>query len=394
MSAVLPGATLGLIGGGQLGALFAAAARRMGYRVLLLEPDAMCPASYLAHEHLACAYDDAAALDSMGRRCAAVTTEFENVPATSLEYLTQHGLVRPGARAIAIAQDRILEKSFLRDAGIATARFAVIESIADIHAALPWIGAPAVLKSARMGYDGKGQSRLDAVGDVVRAYEDVGGSRCVLEERIDLACEISIVLARGADGEVRCYAAAENRHRGGILDLSLVPARINNALAQRATEIAGRIAVALDYVGVLTVEFFLTRDGRLLVNELAPRPHNSGHWTLDAAETSQFEQQVRALCGLPLGATRHYGAAVMVNLLGELWRDGRPPAWEYVLACPDARLWLYGKREARQGRKMGHYTCRASSVADALRLAEDIHLRLEGEGASGRLNDGEKAYLA
>ncbi len=392
MNAILPGATLGLIGGGQLGALFATAARHMGYRVLLLEPDASCPASHVAHEHLACAYDDEAALTSMARRCAAVTTEFENVPAASLAHLARYLPVRPAAEAVAIIQDRVREKSFLRDAGFATARFAAIESEADIHAALPWIGTPAVLKSARLGYDGKGQSVLDAATGVRRAYQEIGGGRCVLEERIELACEISIILARGHDGEVRRYAATENRHRNGILDMSLAPARIDARLAQRAAEIAEQIAMALNYVGVMAVEFFVARDGRLLVNELAPRPHNSGHWTLDAAISSQFEQQVRALCGLPLGETRHHSAFAMVNLLGELWRDGRPPAWEYVLASPDTRLWLYGKREARRGRKMGHYTCRAASVAEALRLAEDIQTRLQS--VSSQPNDGVTAHAA
>ena len=372
---ILPGATLGLLGGGQLGRMFVFAARSMGYRVIVLDPDADCPAGQVADRHLAAAYDDEHAMELLARECAAVTTEFENVPAASLEYLAARVPVRPGANAVAIAQDRALEKAFLREHGLATARFAIVDDAEAIESALREVGAPALLKTTRLGYDGKGQERIDDLDSAQRAFAALGGVSCVLEERVALQREISVVLGRGADGEVRCYPVTENWHRDGILDISLAPARVADETRTHAISMAAAIAAKLDYCGVLAVEFFVCSDGRLLVNEFAPRPHNSGHWTLDAASTSQFEQQVRALCGLPLGEPHAHGAAAMVNLLGDLWRGAQAPAWEKILRQPGAKLHLYGKQGARAGRKMGHLTCLGETPEMALESA----LRLKGE---------------
>ena len=372
---IQPGATLGLLGGGQLGRMFVLAARALGYRVTVLDPDADSPAAQVADHHLAAAYDDESALEQLVRECAAVTTEFENVPAASLEFLAARVPVRPGASAVAIAQDRALEKRFLRDNGLATARFAIVDGAAAIASAVREVGAPALLKTTRLGYDGKGQARVDDLDAAQKAFVELGSVPCVLEERVALEREISVVLARGADGEVRCYPVTENRHRDGILDVSLAPARVAEDVAMSAIAIATTIAAKLDYCGVLAVEFFICTDGRLLVNEFAPRPHNSGHWTLDAAATSQFEQQVRALCGRPLGDSRTHAAAAMVNLLGDIWDGAHSPAWEGVQRRPGARLHLYGKREARPGRKMGHVTCIGDTAE--LVLNDAVHIKRE-----------------
>lgn len=369
---ILPGATLGLLGGGQLGRMFTAVARTRGYEVMVLDPDPASPAAQFASEHLCADYGDTAALDRLAGRCAAVTVEFENVPATVLERLVQRCVVRPGSRALAVCQERIAEKGFLQESGFPTARHEAVRSAADLERALDRIGMPALLKSSRLGYDGKGQHAVNAREEAAVAFAALGERECVLEERIDLATEVSVVLARGADGTVVPFPVSENTHRNGILDTSLVPARIPEALAGQATRMAGEIAAALDYVGVLAVEFFIDRAGRLLVNELAPRPHNSGHYTMDACLVSQFEQQLRALCGLPLGDPGLVRAAAMVNILGDLWEGGEPD-WSAVLAAPDARLHLYGKREPRRGRKMGHYTC----LADNAVQAGDAALRIQ-----------------
>ena len=369
---ILPGATLGILGGGQLGRMFVVAARTMGYRVIVLDPDPESPAVTLADGFLAAPYDDPQALAQLARECAAVTVEFENIAAASLEYLAGFVPVRPSASAVAIAQDRAREKTFLRDHGFATARFEVVSDADELAPALRRIGTRALLKTTRLGYDGKGQARVEDLASARRGFAQMGGATCVLEELVPLETEISVVLARGTEGEILCYPVTENRHRDGILDLSLVPARIESETGRRAVAVAADIAVKLDYCGVLAVEFFVCRDGRLLVNEFAPRPHNSGHWTLDAAATSQFEQQVRALCGLPLGDTRLLSPAAMVNLLGDLWRDGKAPAWDRILRHPAVKLHLYGKTQARPGRKMGHYTCLGETPEAALNLASEI----------------------
>lgn len=369
---ILPPSTLGLLGGGQLGRMFALAARTMGYRVVVLDPDPDSPAGALADIHLCTDYRDRAALERMGRACAAVTTEFENVPAESLEFLAQFCPVRPGAAAVEIAQDRRREKAFLQSKGFATAPFIAVEKHADLAVAFQCVGAPALLKTARMGYDGKGQAKVNSRAGLEVAFEQLGAAPCVLEAWLPLQTEISVVVARGADGEVAAFPAAENRHADGILDISVAPAQVAAELAGKALETATAIAAALDYCGVLAVEFFVLDDGRLLVNEIAPRPHNSGHYTLNACLTSQFEQQVRTLAGLPLGAPDLLRPAAMVNLLGDLWRDGQEPPWGIVLSQPRAKLHLYGKGEARPGRKMGHFNVLAESADAALRAALEL----------------------
>lgn len=364
---IFPDAMLGMLGGGQLGRMFTLAAHSMGYRVTVLDPDPLSPAGAIADVHLKAAYQDIEALQQLADSCAAVTTEFENVPAESLRWLASHCAVRPAGDAVAIAQDRIREKAFVRSCGIEVAPYAVIEKDTELDVADAAL-FPGILKRARFGYDGKGQARVANVAEAKKAFADMGAESCVLEQRIALKCEISAVVARGADGLGRGFPIAENRHRNGILDVSIVPARVTPELAQRAEQWALKIAEKLDYCGVLAVEFFVTADGQLLVNEMAPRPHNSGHYTLDACATSQFEQQVRTLCGLPLGDTRLLAPVVMVNLLGEAWQRGQPQ-WERVFLAPEAKLHLYGKHEARAGRKMGHYTMLGASADAALQKA-------------------------
>jgi 5-(carboxyamino)imidazole ribonucleotide synthase len=365
-----PGATLGLLGGGQLGRMFTVAARTLGYRVTVLDPDAHSPAAEFATGHLDTAYTDPAALEELARTCAAVTTEFENAPAEALDAIAARTVVRPSGSAVAIAQDRRREKGFFRDHGFPVGAFAVVESAADVEDALAQVGLPALLKTARFGYDGKGQARIDTAADLARRFAEWKQVPCVLERLLALELEISVVLARSADGATAAFPVAENRHSGGILDVSLAPARIGPAVAREAAAIASRLAAALDYVGVLAVEMFVV-DGRLLLNEIAPRPHNSGHYTIDACRTSQFEQQVRVLCGLPLGDPSQHSPAVMLNLLGDIWREGTP-RWEKVLRHAGAHLHLYGKREARPGRKMGHVTV----CEDTLQRALDVALAI------------------
>lgn len=373
---ILPGATLGVLGGGQLGRMFAVAARTLGYRVAVLDADPDSPAAQFADVHLCAPYDDERALQALATQCAAITTEFENVPAHTLHVLGGLGIVRPPPAAVAIAQDRISEKRFLREHGFPVGRFAVIETETHVAAAAAAVGYPAILKSSRLGYDGKGQVPVAAAHAVAGAFAKLGRVPCVLEERIDLAVEISAIIARRASGEVVAFPVAENEHTDGILDVSIVPARVKSALAKEAIAITTAIAERLHYCGVLALEFFVSRDGQLLVNEMAPRPHNSGHYTVDACVTSQFEQQVRTLCDLPLGDARLLSPAVMVNILGDMWRGGQPPAWDQVLTHPQTKLHLYGKRAARPGRKMGHFTCLAPEVDQALALALSIRQAL------------------
>lgn len=370
---ILPGSTLGVLGGGQLGSMFTAAARTLGYRVTVLDPDPRSPAARFADRHLCASYDDQAALIELGKTCAAVTLEFENVPAQSLEFLAAMCVVRPAARALAIAQDRGAEKTFLQQHGFPVAPFIPVRDAQALQRQdFPF---PALLKRSRLGYDGKGQAEVGNRGEAIAAFYEFNQEPCILEQRLPLQQEISVILARGADGEVACYPVAENQHQHGILDLSIAPARISAALASQATEMAAQLARRLDYCGVLAVEFFVLPGDKLIINEIAPRPHNSGHYTLDACVTSQFEQQVRALCGLPLGGTRLLSPAVMVNLLGGLWARGEP-RWEDLLQHPQAKLHLYGKSEPRAGRKMGHFTYLDESVEQALAVAVEIKMKL------------------
>ena len=359
---ILPGATIGMLGGGQLGRMFTVAARTMGYRVVVFDPDPASPAGAIADEHVAAGYDDVAALRRMGERCAVVTTEFENIPARALRELADSTVVCPSADAVEKTQNRIREKRFIRDAGLKTAPFAVIESRGDIDALPDDFTFPAILKIAEFGYDGKGQVVVSSKEETSAAFTELGEAACVLEQRIDLALEVSVVLARSADGAVSCFPVAENEHRDGILHRTSVPAAIDEALQQAAQRQAIHLAEQLGYCGVMAVEFFVDRDGELLVNEIAPRTHNSGHYTLDACITSQFEQQLRAICGLPFGATTLLSPVAMINLLGDLWQGGDPD-WAGLLAHPAVKLHLYGKAEARPGRKMGHFCWLGDDIA-------------------------------
>jgi len=359
-----------MLGGGQLGRFFVLAARELGYHTWVLDPDQSSPAGDVAHRHLVAGYDDPAALDELATGCAAVTTEFENVPAAALARLARSTVVHPSADAVATCQDRIAEKTFLRDHGLGHAPFAVLRGAGDLDA-VPESLFPGILKVARFGYDGRGQVPVETRDELAAAFAALGGVDTVLEQRVPLELEVSVVLARDAGGAVRAYPPAENRHVGGILDTSIVPAAISDELRDTATALAVEVASALSFVGTLAVELFVS-GGRLLVNEIAPRPHNSGHFTLDGCVTDQFEQQLRALCGLPLGDPRSHSATVMVNLLGDRWFDGgreREPDWSALLAVPELRLHLYGKATPRPGRKMGHLTVVAPDRAAALAAA-------------------------
>lgn len=372
---ILPGAMLGVLGGGQLGRMFVHAAQAMGYRVTVLDPDPHAPAGAAADRHLCAAFDDAAALDELATTCAAVTTEFENVPAESMRCLAGKVRVAPSADAVAIAQDRIREKNFFRDAGLGVVPFAVLRNGADITAESCAGCLPGILKTARLGYDGKGQVRVATVDDVRAAFAALKGVECILEKRVDLACEVSVVLARTDDGAVRCFPVGENQHRNGILDLTIVPARVSPAIAATAVDMATRLATALGYVGTLGVEMFVLQDDMVLINEIAPRPHNSGHYTQDATVCSQFDQQVRALCGLPLADPALMSPVAMLNVMGDMWAAGTPD-WAAVMAHDGSRLHLYGKREARPARKMGHINVLAHDAASAVAAAESLRRAL------------------
>ncbi len=392
---ILPPATLGMLGGGQLGRFFVSAAHEMGYKVWVLDPDPHSPAGLIADRHLVAAYDDYVALDALGSECATVTTEFENVPADTLDYLTKFIPVHPAASAVAVCQNRIAEKTFLADNGLPHGPFAVIRSEDDVRSASAGL-FPAILKVARFGYDGKGQARVADGEEAVAAFQHFKGEPCVLEKMLALDYEVSVVLARDEAGNVRVFPAGENRHRNGILDVTMAPAQASacprEGVPMSAQEIAGRIAGKLGYVGTLGVEFFVC-GGELVVNEMAPRPHNSGHHTIDACDVSQYEQQVRAVCGLPLATPRQHSAAVMVNLLGELWYERgegegakgqgtyREPDWALLHAVPGLRLHLYGKHHARPGRKMGHFTVTGDDAAAVLERA------LAARAAIGILDD-------
>ncbi len=370
-SVIAPGGMLGVLGGGQLGRMFVHAAQRLGYRCTVVDPDPDSPAGRVAERHLRADYLDADALETLAAGVQAVTTEFENVPAEALRRLAAHVPVTPAAAAVAVCQDRALEKAAFARCGVPCAPHVVIDSEGALHN-VPAGLLPGILKTAQLGYDGKGQRRVDNGAELAAAWRALGGVRCVLERRLELACEISVVLARGAGGGIVSFAPFRNLHRGGILAVTQWPASgIDAATAARADAAARAIAATLEYVGVLCVEFFVQRDGSLCANEMAPRPHNSGHCTIDAADVSQFEYQVRTLAGLPLPEPRAHSSAVMLNLLGDLWSDGAPPEWARVLALPGAHLHLYGKAQARPGRKMGHLTVTAPTLDAADALARD-----------------------
>lgn len=370
---ITPPATLALLGGGQLGRFFIHAAHELGYRVTVLDPDPNAPAGKIADEHLVANFDDHEALTQLSRQCAAATTEFENVPAVVLEQLALTMPVAPSAKTVSIAQDRIREKGFLRDNGFSTAAFIAVEHEVDLDNATEDL-FPAILKTARFGYDGKGQTKVTSI-DEAKAAQREFDTPCVLEKMLPLDLEVSVVLARSADGKCSCFPPAENSHSNGILDVTVVPARTTPALLQQAEQMASELATKLGYVGVLSVEFFIS-GGKLLINEIAPRPHNSGHYTVDGCITSQYEQQLRTLCGLPLGAASLHSKAVMVNLLGDLWftdnnsaSRSREPNWQLLHQIPNLKLHLYGKTSARRGRKMGHFTVIDSDAEAAITSA-------------------------
>lgn len=373
---VQPGGWLGLLGGGQLGRMFCHAAQSMGYRVAVLDPIADCPAGAVADLHIRAGYDDEAGLAQLAERCSAVTTEFENVPAASLEQLALRCQVSPAAGAVAIAQDRIAEKGYIASIGVPVAPYAEIRSEADIDAASASL-YPGILKAARLGYDGKGQARVESAEQARAAFASFGSVPCVLEARLPLEFEVSVVVARGFDGEVVTYPVSENVHRDGILAVSTVPSpRASEDIVRRARAAALQVAAGLEYCGVLCVEFFVLPGERLIVNEIAPRPHNSGHYSIDACVTSQFEQQVRVLAGQPLGSSDPLAASVMLNILGDIWfqagEQAAEPAWGRALQAPTAKLHLYGKTEARRGRKMGHVTCLGADRVQAERSAAQV----------------------
>lgn len=363
---ILPGGTLGVVGGGQLGRMFTAEAQRMGYRVVVLDPDPAAPAGQIAHEHVVRAWSDPEALALLAAHADAITTEFENIPADVLRALAAHKPVRPSGDAIWTTQDRVREKSFLNRIDVATTRWHAVNSPAACEDAWQAVGAgPAILKTSQLGYDGKGQARVASLDALRSAWTELGGVPCILEHQVDLALECSVMVARDTHGAMVTWPIGENVHVDGVLHTTMAPARIPVAVEVQARQVAEQIVEALGYEGVMGVECFLTTDGRLLVNELAPRPHNSGHWTLDASVTSQFEQQVRVVAGLPLGGTEAFGPTAMVNILGDAWKDGTPH-WDRALAHAGVRLHLYGKHEARPGRKMGHLTVTAATATEAL----------------------------
>jgi 5-(carboxyamino)imidazole ribonucleotide synthase len=372
---ILPGAAIGVLGSGQLGRMFAIAARSMGYRVHTFSPDQDTPTGQIADVEVVAPYDDLDAVENFARSVAVVTFEFENVPAPTAEAANRRAPVRPDGAILHTTQQRIREKRFLLKTGLPITPYREVHSLDDLRQSLDDLGYPAILKTAAFGYDGKGQFKIDSEEHVTEAWAAVRQQECVLEAFIDLQCEISVVAARGDDGQFVHYGAIENQHSRHILDLSIAPARVPAEISNRAVEMARTVLDELGVVGVLCVEFFVTRDGALLINELAPRPHNSGHLTVDACVTSQFEQQLRAVCRLPLGSSAMHRPAAMANLLGDVWSAGEPN-WPAACAFPDVKLHLYGKLEPRPGRKMGHLTALNHAADEAYRTVVDARKAL------------------
>ncbi|MBA2503458.1 MAG: 5-(carboxyamino)imidazole ribonucleotide synthase [Pyrinomonadaceae bacterium] len=376
MKVVPPNSTIGVLGSGQLGRMFTMAARRMGYLVHTFSPETDTPTGQIADLEITAAYEDFDAVRRFAAGVDVVTFEFENIPIETIEVVNERVPVRPGGRVLHTTQHRVREKTFLSRCGFPVTPFRRVTSGEDLMRAIDELGTPCVLKTADWGYDGKGQRKIDSREDAPAAFRALNCAEAVLEKFINLECEISVVAARGSEGEVVSYEVSKNDHSRHILDTSITPAPVAPEIAARATEIAVSVVEELGVVGVLCVEFFLARDGGLYVNELAPRPHNSGHWTVDACVTSQFEQQLRAVCDLPLGAVRMLQpAAAMVNLLGDLWAAGEPD-WATLCAMPEVKLHLYGKRAARLGRKMGHLTALAGTSGRALEIVLEARGRL------------------
>ncbi len=365
MNPILPGAAIGVLGSGQLGRMFALAARRMGYRVHTFSPDSDTPTGQISDVEVTASYDDLDAVRSFASKVQVVTFEFENVPAATAAAAAAAAPVRPAGSILHTTQHRIREKTFLLDSGLPVTPFRVVRDSGELAAAIKELGCPCILKTADFGYDGKGQFRVNSPRDAPLAWRSIGEREAILEAFVPFAREVSVVAARGLDGEFMHYGVIENEHRDHILDLSLSPARVSAAVARDAIELARAVLEKLSTVGVLCVEFFLTHANTLLINELAPRPHNSGHLTVDACVTSQFEQQLRAVCGLPLGSPAFHCPAAMANLLGGLWEKGAP-RFDRAAALPNVKIHLYGKPEARRGRKMGHLTALASTLEDAV----------------------------
>lgn len=373
--ALLAGKTIGVLGGGQLGRMLAQAVKRLGGRMHVYEPQAKCPAGAVADKEVTAPYEDIAALSGFARGCDVVTYEFENVPAAPLRAIEQLTQLRPHWRVLETTQNRSREKNWLKQNGFPHARFAEVAAGGDLTAGILGVGIPCVVKTADFGYDGKGQLKVMTDADLAAAVKRFAGQPVVIEQFVDFACEVSAVVARSANGEVAVFPVAENIHTNHILDFSIVPARVPAAVVAAAEAMARQVAAKIELVGVLGVEFFVTKSGDVLINELAPRTHNSGHYTLDACATSQFEQQARAICGLALGSVALTQSVVMLNLLGDLWQNGEP-RWEILSAYPQARLHLYGKAEARVGRKMGHLNVMAADVEIALAQARQFKAQL------------------
>ena len=379
---ITPGATIGVVGSGQLGRMFALVARRMGYRVVTYSPDSDTPTGHISDAEFVAAYDDREALDRFASAADVITVEFENIPAATLEFIAERVPVRPAATVLHTTQHRLREKGFLTRAGFPVVPHARVASVEELQVALAELRSPCVLKTAGWGYDGKGQRRIDRAEDAAALFAELGGGECVLEKFISFESEVSVVAARTSNGEFAHFGVVENSHRNHILDHTIAPATLDPIIERRAIEIAEGVLRELSVVGVLCVEFFLASGGELYVNELAPRPHNSGHWTIDACETSQFEQQLRAVCNLPLGSTAVLRPAAMVNLLGDLWQHGEP-RWAEACRLPGVRLHLYGKQGALPGRKMGHLTALGETPVEALRLALEARHNLTHDPRAG-----------
>lgn len=373
---ILPGATIGILGSGQLGRMLAIEARKMGYRVHTYSPEKDSPTGQIADLEVTAAYDDLQKIAEFARGVDVITFEFENVLSVTTDEAQKHAPVRPSGKVLHTTQNRLREKTFLNEIGIPVTPFRVIHSQEELEQAVSELGVPCVLKTAGFGYDGKGQVKIKSQSDIANAFDSLSYHEAVLEAFVDFELEISVVAARGLDGSFVHYGAVENSHKNHILDVTIAPARISDLLAKQAVELSRTILEKLDVVGVLCTEYFVTRDGKLLVNELAPRPHNSGHYTFDACNTSQFEQQLRAVCGLPLGSTSQPKPAVMINLLGDEWERGTPQ-WQKALATPGVKLHLYGKAAPRAGRKMGHLTAIADTVETALANAQRAKAALQ-----------------
>ncbi len=373
-SPILPGTTIGVLGSGQLGRMLAIAARQMGYRVHIFSPETDTPAGQVADKEIAAPYGDLAAVEEFAKGVDVVTFEFENIPYPTAQAAAKHAIVRPDGRVLHTTQHRLREKDFLSSSGFPVTPYRAVRTVEQLRDAFAALG-PGVLKTASFGYDGKGQSKILSAADIPSAIGSASEIDLIYEQLVDFDREVSVVAARGVSGEFAHWGVIENRHVNHILDLSISPADVPAAVYREATDIARGVLEKLDVVGVLCVEFFLTKSGKVLINELAPRPHNSGHLTIDACVTSQFEQQVRAVCGLPLGSTRQFAPAAMVQLLGDQWTAGEPK-WAAACAIPTAKLHLYGKCDPRPGRKMGHLTATGSSVEEAIRFAKDARAAL------------------